>query len=425
MHSLRAICRVLLPLLAAALPPLAGAKVAKQSNTVPWQSRHFIASNPLDQARRDALVCINFQQLGADAKRHFQVSIADQILSNQHYDCDGDGVVDSLVVMADFAAQEQKPLTVSWLTHGELAQTPPAQGRTYAELALRLNATLDQNGQYQGGTLVPVEKLELPKNHSVGNRLFKYEGLGWESERVAYRWYFDPRSAIDIFGKTREQLTLAQVGLDGGDYHSLSDWGMDILKVGPSLGLGSLGHWSHGGLEGLNRFDQLSAAVHNDLISGVVLDFDGWKTQSGKRDVKLALTIQPGALLTRVSATSNKALDHWATGIVRHGLTAISSNAGASQWQYLATWGKQSLANDALGMAVFYRQQDLAQLAEDDANHLVIFNGGTSLQYYFAAFWRLPGVANQTEFVGALDRIVRELDAPIQVLAQTANRSTP
>src|SRR5260370_6580895 len=31
----------------------------------------------------------------------------------------------------------------------------------------------------------------------------KIEGLGWESERVAFRIYFDPRNAIDIYGRNR------------------------------------------------------------------------------------------------------------------------------------------------------------------------------------------------------------------------------
>lgn len=414
MRLATALCKCLPLTLAAALPLAACAQTTHQN---PWQSQTFSATNSLNQARSDALFCIPLAAIGVEASQQLHLSENNQTIPSQAYDCDGDGAIESLAAISNFKPKEQKQLVISWLKDGQLQTQTSTTPRTYAELAIRINASIDDQGLYQGGQLVGVDALTLPANHTIGNRLFKYEGLGWESELVAYRWYFDTRSAIDIFGKTQTKLSLAQVGLDGGDYHSLSDWGMDILKVGPSLGLGSVGHWSAKGLEGLNTFDRLQAKINNDMASGAALNFTGWQTQSGKRNVEVRLDILPGSLLTRVSATASSPLPNWATGIVRHGLNANTSFGKNSKgkWQYLSTWGKQSLADDNLGMAVFFQQKDVAKLTEDDANHLVVLKGGQQIHYYFAAFWRLPGIDDEKSYGRYLDRILSELNNPIRV----------
>lgn len=70
--------------------------------------------------------------------------------------------------------------------------------------------------------------------------LYQMEGPAWENNKVAFRNYFDNRNGFDIFGKQTNSMVLDSVGIAGTNYHELSDWGMDILKVGNSLGAGSL-----------------------------------------------------------------------------------------------------------------------------------------------------------------------------------------
>src|SRR5260370_5527796 len=68
----------------------------------------------------------------------------------------------------------------------------------------------------------------------------KIEGLGWESERVAFRIYFDPRNAIDIYGKRRPTLQLAMYASPDYAYHDESPEGRDLFKVGHSICIGAL-----------------------------------------------------------------------------------------------------------------------------------------------------------------------------------------
>ncbi|WP_160151564.1 DUF4861 family protein [Microbulbifer sp. ALW1] len=280
----------------------------------------------------------------------------------------------------------------------------------YAELAVRRGGVPGEDGKLQGGEYVPVEFMQLPDDHQIGNRLFKYEGPGWESEQVAYRLYFDERAAIDIFGKTKPQLVLPEVGQDGTDYHALSDWGMDVLKVGPSLGLGGVGVWHKGKLEGVRQFAGASVNVSNETeASAVRVQYTGWKSAGGERNLDMTLRIKPGSRLTQVHTKTEIPAESWATGIVRHGLEPLVSMPANSGWGYLATWGVQSLADDNLGMAIFFRNADLQQITDDEYNHLVLLKGGTEAQYQFAAVWRDEDVQSREQFVAYLDATAQAL----------------
>ena len=282
----------------------------------------------------------------------------------------------------------------------------------YAELAVRRGGVSGEDGKLQGGEYVPVDFMQLPDDHQIGNRLFKYEGPGWESEQVAYRLYFDERAAIDIFGKTKPQLVLPEVGQDGTDYHALADWGMDVLKVGPSLGIGGVGVWHEGKLEGVRQFTGASVNVFNEVeSSGVRLQYRGWKSADTERDLEMTLRIAPGSRLTRVHTKTEVPAETWATGIVRHGLEPLISGKESGEWGYLATWGAQSLADDNLGMAIFFRNEDLQQITNDEYNHLVLLKGGREAEYQFAAVWRDGDVQSREQFVAYLDATAQALAA--------------
>src|SRR5215475_8910277 len=64
----------------------------------------------------------------------------------------------------------------------------------------------------------------------------KIEGLGWESGKNAWRIYFDPRNAIDLYGKRRSMLMLKRFATPEFDYHAESADGRDIYRIGDALG---------------------------------------------------------------------------------------------------------------------------------------------------------------------------------------------
>ncbi|WPR74038.1 DUF4861 family protein [Algoriphagus sp. NG3] len=114
---------------------------------------------------------------------------------------------------------------------------------TQAELSHKVGGEF-KDREYIGGHFQNVTSLRVPPEHTDHSWFIRYEGPGWESDLVGYRFYLDWRNGIDVFGKKVNTPVLQDVGQDGFDsYHEPADWGMDILKVGKTLGLGSIATW--------------------------------------------------------------------------------------------------------------------------------------------------------------------------------------
>lgn len=162
-------------------------------------------------------------------------------LASQANDLNGDGKTDQIVFISDYAAKEQKTITIRYLKSGTKKREYPK--RTQAELSRKVGGQF-VNRKYQGGTFQNVQFLRVPPEHTDHSYFIRYEGPGWESDKVGYRFYLDWRNAIDIYGKKVPGMVLQNVGQDGFDsYHEMADWGMDVFKVGNSLGVGSFGMW--------------------------------------------------------------------------------------------------------------------------------------------------------------------------------------
>ena len=121
--------------------------------------------------------------------------------------------------------------------------------------------------EYQGGVFKPVKSLKVDEKHTDHSFDIQFEGPGWESDKIGYRLYLDWRNAIDIFGKKTDKMVLQNVGLDGFDsYHEMQDWGVDVLKVGDALGIGTLAFWNGEKAVRVEKTDDISCSVENGKI---------------------------------------------------------------------------------------------------------------------------------------------------------------
>jgi unsaturated chondroitin disaccharide hydrolase len=230
----------------------------------------------------------------------------------------------------------------------------------------------------------------------------KFEGLGWESDRIAFRLYFDARNAIDIYAKRRPVLQLALYASPGYGYHDESPLGRDIFQVGGSLGIGSVGAMVDGKLvKAAEVKDRKWRIVSVGPVRSIVeVEYDGWNVGVGiitlrsriiqwagergfwhtiKGDPAIALPFVTGVPLVN-SIPSLTSRDH--------------SNARAS---WVASWGQQVLAPGAkatnflagenLGLAVVTVMPQ-ATFEDDSLNHFLKFNlqDGTASWYAMAAW---------------------------------------
>lgn len=383
------------------------------------QEATLAVSNTLDTPRKDALLVLDAAALKSkfsnlDLSKVKFVS-GESAIPFQANDDNGDGLAETYALLLDFAAGEEKSIQLLELAEGEKMPTFPK--RTQAEISHKINGHWEDR-EYIDGEFQNVDHLRVPPEHTDHSWFIRYEGPGWESDLVGYRFYLDWRNATDIFGKKTPEMVLQHVGLDGFDsYHEPSDWGMDVLKVGASLGVGALGTWLGDKALRVETTDSLSCTIlENGVVESKILtNYFGWQVGDVKTDLTSVLSIHAGSRLSRQDITLSQALPNICTGIVKHPEGKLLQGE-KGEWAYLATWGAQSLAEDNLGMAVLYRKVDVQETTEDEHSHVVVLTPkDLQLTYYFLATWEQEPNAIKTEeaFVDYLNGVLIELSSPL------------
>lgn len=296
------------------------------------------------QAQSLVVVATNAATLEADRAER-----ATEELASQVDDVDGDGKLDELAFQLRLAANQTRIVTVAY---GEQA----AIMRVKSAYPVRAHAAFREH----------------------------YEGLGWESERAAWRIYFDQRSAIDLFGKRRDTLALSTFGQAEYDYHRETPLGRDIFKVGNALGIGAMALLDGGKL---TRFGAAPRHAWRVAANGPVralaqVTYTGLATAAGAVDVSSTFTVWAGERgfwhLARLSGASGKAIVVAALP-KKSGTEAAAKAVGGGL--ALGTWGHQVLAPGAqaseslpdqnLGLGLIVPGAALTSRSEDADNYFV------------------------------------------------------
>jgi hypothetical protein len=347
----------------------------------------------------------------------FIVFDGSQEISSQANDISRDGNPDQIVFVTRLAPDENKPIIIRFAKEGKVIRSYPK--RTQAELSHKVGGQFVER-IYEGGTFQNVQALHVPPEHTDHSFYIRYEGPGWESDKVGYRFYLDWRNAIDIYGKKIPDMVLQDVGQDGFEsYHEMADWGMDILKVGESLGIGSIGQWTGDRAERVDLTDSIFCEIvsNGPVQSQIRTHYYGWKVGFATYNLTSDLSITAGSRLTRhdVQLTGNP--PNLCTGIVKHDSVEVIQVPGDA-WSAYTTWGKQSLANDNLGMAVLYENEKLIEITEDPFSDVIVLSPADGkIGYYFLAAWEKEpeGVKTKEAFLGYLETVLACLDTPVQV----------
>lgn len=289
--------------------------------------------------------------------------------------------------------------------------------KTYAELSVK------EKGEWQGRKFIGdnkfknVGELQAPDSLTDHSYYIRYEGPGWENGQIAYRLYLDWRNAIDIFGKKVDSLVLPYVGQDGYDsYHEAAPWGQDILKAGKAMGIGGYGREVGDTIVHFQKVESTYAKIDNlEDRSTVNISYKGWKTGDDIIDLHTQLSIYPQDRYTKAELTPSKEINGICTGIVKFKDIPLFKKSGA-KWAYMATYGTQTLVNDTdkLGMAIFYKTDEVAAQKEGANDHLLLFKPTTkTLTYYFLGAWdqEKNGIQNKEDFIKDLNKKLDALDS--------------
>jgi len=380
-------------------------------------------TNPVNEKRANVLISITAADLKKNAgdfnPNAFVVLDNGKEIASQYNRADVDlsGIA---VVVDQLDPNESRVLQVRYNKEGEIKRT--YHKRTQAELSHKTGGEW-KGREYIGGEFKNVDYLRVPPEHKDHSWFIRYEGPGWESDLVGYRFYLDQRNATDIYGKLTTDMVLQQVGLDGFDsYHHLQPWGMDIMKAGKSLGIGSIAAVVNGVTTRVEKTDSVNSRIteNGDVYSSILTNYYGWKIGEKKHDLQSRLTIHAGTRLTHEIITISNNPDNISTGIVKDKTAPLLKSKGDGQhFGYIATYGKQSLNDgDELGLAVFFRSKDLVDFTEDEYSHIIKLKPVQGkVDYYFLGAWvKEPnGIKDQQQFEAYLNRVAVELANPVKV----------
>ncbi|HSV87621.1 MAG TPA: DUF4861 family protein [Bacteroidales bacterium] len=273
-----------------------------------------------------------------------------QALPSQADDLDGDGNWDELFFLFDVGANTHSELSVRLVRPQRL---PVFKRRSNIRFAAILNDSVFE-------PLTMAKRLK-PEEGSAAGR-FQFEGPGWENDNVGFRNYFDTRNGMDVFGKLTTEMILDGVGVNE-DYHAMQHWGMDILRVGASLGAGALALERNGMLHRVAPTAAGSADViaNGPLRSILRFSFNDWEADGDTLDIVHTVSIHGGAWYYESTVVVEGAPG---PQTLVSGITAIDlPEKTATETKHdggivsLATFGNQAYAGEGLGMAIMAKKE--------------------------------------------------------------------
>ncbi len=398
------------------------------------QSGKCVIHNNSGVSRKEDPITISRETLGSfvsipDGDKFLIVSENGKEIPSQLDDINGDGKWDELAFELDIERNSKKEIRFKWV---DSEKAPNYPKRTQSWFGLSEN---------RDGKFKPVTSENRPESWTPQQQPPRYqmEGPGWENDKVAFRNYFDSRNGIDIFGKTTSKMVLDSVDGSYRDYHKMCPWGMDILKVGASLGAGGFA------LIDLGRpvpMQQTASASFRQIANGPVrsmieLSYEGWNVGGQTCNVRQRISIWAGKYWYKNEVVINgfSGEKELAVGIVNiknpNPAMYLTNNPAFNS---LCTHGKQSENADMLGMGLLFSSKVFNGYGEapriepfpkaDTVSHTYYaklkIRSGQPVEYQFFAGWEKSEVkfANAKYFTDLVQEEADRKEFPLLIQAK-------
>jgi len=387
-------------------------------------------SNPVALMREAEAVILPLGKLGltqSDPRiASLRVLEDGKAVPQQLIDTDADGKFDALLVTQSYTAHQTRYFQIFNDPQGAPLKQ---RKRTQAEISIKKGGKWNDH-HYDGGHFVNVKYVKLPPQYTDHSNFIRYEGPGIESDKVAYRVYLDQRNGFDIFGKKTADMVLQNIGHDDDEsYENDAPWGLDIFKVGDSLGTGGFGYWNGKQVEpvAITASRDATIVANGALYSAFNIGYGHWQVNHGIYNMSAMISMEAASRLAHVQINMENAGGNFvkpvmAIGVAHHpNTTLIQSDPDSKlEWAYAASWGKQSRIgpDEYLGIGVIFHRAQRIKQTEDNSSYVSVMDASNGmLDYYFFAAWdKEPrGIKTQEEFKAFLDNEAQRLSAPLQI----------
>lgn len=335
--------------------------------------------NPNNEDIKDYPIVLslnNYKKIPVNKRTEIAVFVHGKQVSSQLDDLDKDGIADELVFLLDLKAAQKQKVILKTISKNKQNNFPT---EVYADL---ISKTQDGKFEY-------VNEISSTKN-DMYNKLH-HHGVAFESVLIGYRIYFDNKSTIDLYGKKRQQLELAETSWYPTDEQAAKGYGDDVLTVYNSVGVGAIRGWNGVNAINIDKFDRRTQRIVSTgrLRTIVESEVSGWQYEGSKIDltVRYILYARHRDAICEVRASEN--INNLVTGVLR-----IKNGETMAEKGLVGSWGTDYPVSDTIkydkqtcGLGVYVPRHHIKQHVQEGLNNLIVMNyhKGEVLRYYLTA----------------------------------------
>jgi hypothetical protein len=216
----------------------------------------------------------------------------------------------------------------------------------------------------------------LKEIESKSGNLFSklgHHGPAVENSYLAFRIYFDKRTAIDVYSKAKPGLEIREKKWYPSKKDQMAGWGADYYKVGKTIGLGGIKLWDGQRVIPLHPVSKRSArVVTEEDKSYLELLSEGVLYENSKVDILIRITVYADKREAKVEAHSLSGQKvRFVTGINYHkNLEVVHRD------HFIATWGihPEDVAAEKIevGAALLFNPNDFEKQIDDGKQYLFV-----------------------------------------------------
>ena len=232
-----------------------------------------------------------------------------------------------------------------------------------------------------------------------------HHGPAVENQYLGFRFYFDKKTAIDIYSKAKPGLEIRDKKWYPSKKEQRAGYGADYYKVGKSLGLGGIKLWDGKKLIPLHPVaKRIGKVVQEDNTSCMEMISKGVNYKGKKVDILMRVTVYADKREAKVEAISQTGeLLQFATGInYSKGLDVIKHD------NYIATWGihPEDVAAEKVNVAaaILFNKNDFEKQLDDGNQHLLISKPTKNIET-----WITSANAREAE-INTFEKFIEEVE---------------
>lgn len=334
-------------------------------------------TNPNQIDLKDVPVVVELNKIrkvGLTKRDRLAVYIDGKQVSSQLDDLNNDSIPDELVFLTDLKAGEKKRIQLRQISGKKRVIFPT---EVYASLILK-----EADGSHTN-----IREISSPKN-DMYNKLH-HHGVAFESAMIGYRIYFDNKSTIDVYGKKKYQLELADTKWYPTDEQLAAGYGDDILLVSGWVGVGTVKGFEKEKATHISKFE---LRTHRIVATGnirtvVESDVKGWEYEGKKIDLTVRYILYGRHRDVIAEVTASEDIEKLATGVQQ-----IGGGACFQSDQLVGSWGSWhpqpdfgKYPKETVGLGLYLPKEIQGKQLMEGVNNLIIFplRKGETTRFYF------------------------------------------